>query len=398
MAFKRFRTSRLKRLVSWTIGSVCCAIATAILPIAGDSCRSISPSYPLAVFYHLLLEPQPVVRAAEPSAGPFPGSLRASPGVGGSASTPSSVSRWLTELRDSAEKLNPWARSKKPSSFSEAAKTDPISLSRPSRPSAQLYVAMARLAEQQGRFEEAESYYREALRISPRELSALLGYARLKERMRDPEKAAELYGQAVQNHRQDPAVYNDYALFMARRGRFAEAARIMERAIQLQPRRWLYRNNMAMILVDLGDVSGALQHLLAVQDEATAYYNVGYLLIRKGDKDAAIRYLAIALEKNPQLREAQVWLNALAGEQVPSAPMPEYPAPPAFPDDLPPISASAPTPPSTVLQDSHGGLRPDSLPPPPMHSPPPRTGWFPQNVRQIPAPGVRRNSPGLLYR
>ncbi len=221
--------------------------------------------------------------------------------------------RLTQPLRSSAEKFAGYFRGGDLPRTEPAFKADAISLSRPAKPSPQLYEALARLAEQRGRFDEAEQYYQQALHIAPTHLESLLGYARLKDRLGEVEAAAALYRRALAAHPREPAVYNDFALFQARRGNLGQAARLMEEAIRLQPRRWLYRTNMAVIMLELGQPQQALEHLQVVQDPASACYNLGYLAYRKGDVGLAYVYFQQALDHNPKLEAARQWLEALTG-------------------------------------------------------------------------------------
>ena len=229
---------------------------------------------------------------------------------------PSNRSSWWSRLvspfQAGTEKVSSFLKKEFGPRTEPTFKEDAISLSRPAKPSAQLYVALARLAEQQQRFGEAEQYYEKALEISPRDLEALLGYARLKDLANDPEAAVRLYRRAMEAHPNEAAVHNDWALFLVRRGRPHEAVQAMENAIRLQPRRWLYRNNMAIILVQLGQYEQALNHLLAVQDPATACYNLGYILLKRGDLPQARQYFLLSLQHNPRFEPAHRGLAMVA--------------------------------------------------------------------------------------
>jgi Tfp pilus assembly protein PilF len=218
-----------------------------------------------------------------------------------------------------------------------------------------LYVALARLAEQYQRWDEAAGYYDQALKIAPKDLDALLGYARLKDRMGDAEGAAQLYERAAAANPREGAVFNDWAIFLARRGDFAGAIARMEKAVQLQPRRWLYRTNLAALLVQIGQYDSALAQLQTVQDPATACYNLAVMLYRKGDLAQSVRYFQLALVHNPELQPAQRWLHQLTsggpsqpnqlGQQHELARQPA--GPPPVPPPLGPVPAPGVSVPAT---------------------------------------------------
>lgn len=189
--------------------------------------------------------------------------------------------------------------------------SDPISLATKAKPSPELYVATARLSEQSGKTAEAEGLYQKALKADSRHAEALVGYARLKDRQGRMDDATRLYRRAAQAHPNNASVHNDLGLCLARQRNFGESMAALERAINLAPKKWLYRNNLAMVLVETGRVDAAVAQLMAVQEEAVAHYNVAYILQKKGDSEAATRHFAMALQKNPSLEEARVWLAKL---------------------------------------------------------------------------------------
>ncbi len=192
--------------------------------------------------------------------------------------------------------------------------SDPVSLANEATPSADLHVATARLSERSGKVAEAERQYEKALALDPGHVDALVGLARLKDRQGQLDEATRLYRQGTQAHADNASLLNDLGLCLARQRKYREAIKALDRAIALEPKKWLYRNNMAMVLVETGDVQGAVSHLKAVQGESVAHYNVGYILQKKGDSDAAAQHFAIALAQNPSLGEARIWLEKLGRE------------------------------------------------------------------------------------
>jgi len=188
---------------------------------------------------------------------------------------------------------------------------DPTRLSAEARPSAELYMAVARNREEQGHPREAEQQYRKALEISPNHLGAMLSYGRFLDRQGRTTEAVEWYQRAVKAHPRDARPLNHLALCLASHGATEQAVAAMEGAVRLEPREAFYRNNLAVILVEAGRNEAAFKHLAAVHNEATAYYNLGYLLQKRGDLDAARAHFAMALRRNPQLTEARDWLAHL---------------------------------------------------------------------------------------
>lgn len=188
---------------------------------------------------------------------------------------------------------------------------EPTSVFNPAKPSADTYVAMARFCIENGRLAEAQRHYLQALQTDPDHLGALLGYAKLQEMQGDAPGAMRIYQRALSLYAKEPSVFNNAGLCYARNGQLATAARLLQQAVQLEPKKPLYRNNLAMVLVDMGRPEAALAHLRAVYPEAVARYNLGQLLLHKGDWDAAAREFAAALRADPSLQAARAWLKEL---------------------------------------------------------------------------------------
>jgi Tfp pilus assembly protein PilF len=203
------------------------------------------------------------------------------------------------------------AMTPKPAAPAVAA-DDPVSLQSKGKPGIDLYVAVARYNEESGRFAEAEGHYKRALQEWPNDLRLLLGYARLKDRLGESQEALRLYQRAAKANPREPAVPNNLAVHFARRGMLREAIGAQDRAIQLRPAEPRYRNNMAMLLVEAGRPQEAYFHLRAVYDDAVAHYNLGFLLTKKGQAQAAAQEFTVALQLNPSMAPARQWLNRLA--------------------------------------------------------------------------------------
>jgi len=182
---------------------------------------------------------------------------------------------------------------------------DPVKLSTKSKPTAEFHVAVARLYEQSDQFTLAANQYERALRLSPGDLAALLGYARLQDRLNAPGKAAELYNRATAIHPNKPAVFNNLGLYYAGRRMPDDAVAAFQRAIQLEPGNPKYRNNLARVFVEQGRNAQAFRQLRAVYSQAVAYYNLGFLLEQHGKLKFAAHHYAAALRYDPAFVHAK---------------------------------------------------------------------------------------------
>jgi len=188
------------------------------------------------------------------------------------------------------------------------------------------HLPAARLWEERGNTVDAAKHYRMALQGDPENLMALLGYARLLHREGHLKEAVDLCRQAVRAHPRNAIAWNDLGLCHARRHESEHAIAALAFAIELQPLRKLYRNNIAAVLVEANRPDEALTHLALVHDEAVARYNLGYLLHRHGDNEPAVEQLVRALRLDPSLSQAQHTL-AKMGYQAPNHTLDPTPVP-----------------------------------------------------------------------
>ncbi len=269
-----------------------------------------------------------------------------------------------------------------------SGKNDPISLSNPAKPGVELYVAVARLYEENGQLPEAEQQYKKGLKEAPGDLRALLSYARLKDRMGKADEALNLYRQAVKAHPDEPAVYNNMAVHYAHRGMLPAAVKAMRAAIQLRPKDVKYRNNIATALIQLGRPQEAFEHLCRVHDEASAHYDLGFLMMKINQPQAAALQFSLALRINPSLVQARQWLDRLHGRSSPP--------PPALTGTAGPQSAS---PPPQVASGTPP--LPDQLGPPPPSGNGVRepASWQqrpPESRSIVPPPGASWSDPTVV--
>lgn len=280
---------------------------------------------------------------------------------------------------------------------------DPLALSTKAEPSARLFVALAKLQEQEGRLADAAERYEQALKKDPNYAGALLGYARLKERLGHPAEAEKLYEQAAKAHPRQPAVANNAGLFYAKQKNYPKALAALGQAVRLKPREAKYRHNLALVLVQMGRNEEAFGHLRAVHTEAVAHYNLGYLLKTKGDDRAARFHFTQALRADSSMVAARQWLarlgdgSGLAERRSPararapetaSAPPPAASPPPvsyeaATPARARPNVGSPPGPAQSPVSPPYGAERRGSpvvrfIPPPPRRTPPGHSPVSPQ--------------------
>jgi tetratricopeptide (TPR) repeat protein len=186
--------------------------------------------------------------------------------------------------------------------------------SSPGKIGADLYVRAARIHESRGNFEAAAAEYDKALEAEPKDLSALVGYARLHDRQQNFVEAERLYHEATTVDASSALVWNDLGLCYARQRKHQQAVNSLDKAIHLQPQNQMYRNNVATVLVEMGQVDKAWAHLTAANPPAVAHYNMGYLLNKQGQRQLAVQHLQLAIAADGSLAAAEQLLAQLQGQ------------------------------------------------------------------------------------
>lgn len=234
-----------------------------------------------------------------------------------------------------------------------------------------IYVVMARRKESSGQLDQAAEQYRKALDIEKHHLLATTGLARLLDRQGQQEEAQDLFVDATKHHPKSASAWNDLGTFHAQHQHNGDAIRAMQRAVALDPQRDLYRNNLAMFLVEAGQPQQALAHLQAIHPPAVAHYSLGYLLKEQGQISQAMAYFRAAYQQDPQFEEARLAIELLAGQNSPVYGQ--------HPTRSPLVAAASPSAPPVTLD--HTGLEntaPDYATPEDMtleaHRPPAPSG------------------------
>ena len=142
-------------------------------------------------------------------------------------------------------------------SSSAAAEDDPVSLKTEPKVGVELYVAVAHLYLESGKFTEAEDQYQQAYKIAPNDIRVLLGYAMLKDQVNQPQEALKFDQQAEKKYPKQASVYNNLSIHYVRYNMVREAIEAGRRAVALRPREPRYRNNLAPLLVEAGDAQEA---------------------------------------------------------------------------------------------------------------------------------------------
>ncbi len=134
------------------------------------------------------------------------------------------------------------------------------------------YTIMASAARNQGRFQDAEQYIREAIKLSGRmtERERYRTRAYLYFLTGDYQKCTEEYGALLDRYPADTGAYTNLGVCLAHQHNIPKSVEVARRAVALLPKRAIYHSNLAMDLVYTGDFAEALK-------EAREAIKLGYV-------------------------------------------------------------------------------------------------------------------------
>jgi tetratricopeptide (TPR) repeat protein len=179
----------------------------------------------------------------------------------------------------------------------------------------ELSLAYARWMEEVGSLNDARRHYGDVLKDKPRNLDALLGIARVDQLSGRPQEAEQGFRKALRLAPESPDALHALGQFYASQERWPEAVDQLNKAMLAAPGEKAYRYHLAVAMVHVGDVNGAMPHFIRSVGDAEAHYNVGLILRDQGKLKDAEQQMLLAVTKKPDLHQAQYWLDELRREQ-----------------------------------------------------------------------------------
>jgi serine/threonine-protein kinase len=154
------------------------------------------------------------------------------------------------------------------------------------------HVALAWVAESQGKMDLALQHGQNALRLDPRNSFALRGQADLLIRMRRYQEARQLIERAQLLHPRERTFYDLLGKLWFRQHDYKSAEAAFRRSIALEPDAVYAPANLAAALLNLNRSEEALQILqqgLAIRPNSRLYDNLGTVLFTRGEYEAAAK-------------------------------------------------------------------------------------------------------------
>ncbi len=160
--------------------------------------------------------------------------------------------------------------------------------------------------------EEARQIYTNMLTDNPHSVEAVLGLARIDTHADRLVDAERMFKSALALFPGDNDVLAETASFYTRTDRPSEAIELLKPAIQASPEHRALRETMATALVQADQPDAAIPHFEKAVGRASAFYNVGLLLMKRNQDRAARGYLNQALDRDPDMHEARMALTEIA--------------------------------------------------------------------------------------
>jgi len=153
---------------------------------------------------------------------------------------------------------------------------------------------------------------------------AYLGLARLHSTLHDPQRAMQTYQKALQIAPNNAQVWFELGMCHNAQKNYGPAADCLGRAAQLDSGNRAYGNALGVVLAQAGRYDESLQCFIRSSGEALGYYRLSQTLQRLQQPELSQRYLAVALQKDPNLAATLAYQNG-AKQTTPPVQQTSYP-------------------------------------------------------------------------
>ncbi|MEW7977650.1 MAG: tetratricopeptide repeat protein [Candidatus Sedimenticola endophacoides] len=147
--------------------------------------------------------------------------------------------------------------------------------------------------------EAARADLQTAVKADPARWCAWNGLGVLATARGDYPDAIGYYNQALRLLPDSPILLNNYGYAQIQRRNLPEAEQALRRALAIAPGNTGLRNNLALALAWQGRYQEAFNTISSALPKATAYNNVGYVAMQRGELELARDYFTEALKASP---------------------------------------------------------------------------------------------------
>lgn len=165
-------------------------------------------------------------------------------------------------------------------------------------------------------YQSAQALYEQALALDAKHLPALMGLARLQEKQGNLPLAIQWYQRALQHYPQDSRLWFNLGMAYAKHKQWDQALAHLKRATELEPTNIEFANNYAWCLARCEHDEESWNIFRRHVGDAKAYYRLALMAKHLGKVERSRQYLAMSLQVDPRLAEAQELLAQLDQPQV----------------------------------------------------------------------------------
>lgn len=186
-------------------------------------------------------------------------------------------------------------------------------------------LGLARVAEQQKKWNTAASHYRRALELNPSSVAAARGLGRSMSALGDKSAARIAFGRSIEIDPASAEARNDFGVFLFRSDELDRALEELIEAVRLDPSRSIYHENLGRAFRKKSMLKEAERELVETArlspNETSAWTALGQVRAEEKKPDEAAVAFATALTLDPLSEESATGLSAVlsAAGRLPEA-------------------------------------------------------------------------------
>jgi tetratricopeptide (TPR) repeat protein len=170
--------------------------------------------------------------------------------------------------------------------------------------------------------DRARRAYQQALEVEPNNVAALRALAHLYVSISDRDRAIAMFQSALKAAPKEASIWFDLGTYQMQCKEWAPAVEDLRQAVALDPENRHYTKTLGFCLARAGRFDESLICLQQAVGPAEAHYDVARMQLHLQQGEAARQHLYLALQADPQHKEARVLLAKLEAPPAQQIEMP----------------------------------------------------------------------------
>jgi tetratricopeptide (TPR) repeat protein len=163
----------------------------------------------------------------------------------------------------------------------------------------------------------ARKAYQQAISIDPKCLPAYQGLARMYVGMKDYRRATATYLEAQRQFPKEASLFYELGMCYAQQKDWEKSIKNHGKAADMEPEKRLYNNMLGYTLARAGRYDDSLRVFERLESEQEAHYRLAWVLKHLNETELAKQQLLMALQKDPDMKDARNLLAELDGNVTP---------------------------------------------------------------------------------